>query len=546
MRISTTDRSIHRGHREGGAPWSPRLRRVTALAVACTLLGAPAALADEVRDGPVEGMPPLQDAAVGWVETYGDPAYLESYLADALFEAHVNVPKPFDVVKPEAYLPNVVVPTGPVTSALPVAPVDLSGLTYSWRGRTKTIEEFVTTTRTDAVVLVHDGAVVGEWYANGYGPDVRHQPWSVTKTFVAAAVGVAHDQGLIGSLDDPIETYLPELAGTAWEGATIEQLLRMESGVHWDEDTPVLAVNTQVEQWVDLALDLYSQGALGATRNAFLAALPPAYEAGTEFRYNSGNTQVLAWLTEVLYDATFDQVLSDTVWAPMGAQADAVVTADRVGGVIASHGLFALPYDFARFGELLRNGGVTPEGERVLSQAWIDAMTTMTEVSDGRYGYQTWAHEIAGPGGYSASGFQGQKITVVPDDCLTGVRLSHAIGADVRDGDDPFDPDAYGFAIEFFAEEWQTMLRAVADELGPCATTASTTTDPTGDEAATADGEDAAARGGEGEPDDGSVDAPGGDVAAAPLPVTGGAPGVLALAALAAGAQLRRGARRTG
>jgi hypothetical protein len=128
---------------------------------------------------------------------------------------------------------------------------------------------------------------------------VRHQPWSVTKTVVAAAVGVAFDDGLIASLDDPIERYIEQLAGTAWEGVTIEQLLRMESGVHWDEDTPVLAVNTQVEQWIDLALDLYSEGALGATRNGSLAALPEAYEPGTEFFSEEWQTLLAAVADEV-------------------------------------------------------------------------------------------------------------------------------------------------------------------------------------------------------------------------------------------------------
>jgi CubicO group peptidase (beta-lactamase class C family) len=242
----------------------------------------------------------------------------------------------------------------------------------------------------------------------------------------------------------------------------------MESGVHWDEDTPVLAVNTQVEQWRDLALDLHSGGVAGKTRNAFLASLPTAgYEPGTRWKYNSGNTQVLAWMTELLYGKPFNQVLAEKLWQPMGAAGDAVMTSDRVGDVVASHGLFARPHDFARFGELLRNGGRTPEGRQVVPAAWVRAMTTMTEVSGGKYGYQTWAHPFAAPDAFSASGFQGQKITVLPSDCLTAVRTSHALGAKVRDGE-ATDPDAYGFGTEFHGEEWQTMLRAVADELGGC------------------------------------------------------------------------------
>jgi CubicO group peptidase (beta-lactamase class C family) len=438
---------------------------LVALALATLLVGSPVLAQDS--DGPVVGMPPIEDAVAGWIDNWMDPDFWTGYVHEAIVNGHVNLPYPADPVKPEAYLPNVPVPDGDYVSALPVDHQDLSDITYEWDGQTKTLEQFVRTTRTDGVVFVVDGTVVGELYANGYGPDVRHQPWSVTKTFVAAVVGVAHDEGLIRSLQDPIEGYIPDLAGTAWEGVTVEQLLQMESGVHWDEDTPVLAVNTQVEQWIELGLDLHTDGQLGSTRNEFLAALPPAYEPGTEFRYNSGNTQVLAWLTEVLYDATFNEVLATKLWQPMGADGDAVMTADRVGGVIASHGLFARPHDFARFGELLRNGGRTPEGRQVISESWVEAMIDMTETSGGRYGYQTWAHPIAGENAYSASGFQGQKITVVPDDCVTGVRLSHALGARVRDGE-LTDPDAYGFGTEFFAAEWQTMLRAVADAVGGC------------------------------------------------------------------------------
>ena len=484
------------------------------------LLGlAPLPAAADSHEGPIVGMPPTDQALQGWASTYLDPDFWADYVGDAIEDGHLNLPYPADPVKPEAYLPNVpVADSDDYVSALPVDLRDWAGFTYTYEGETKTVDQFMTTTRSDVVVFVKDGTVVGEWYANGYAADVRHQPWSVTKTYVAAVVGIAYHEGLIDSLQDPIDAYIPDLTGTAWEGVTIENLLQMESGVHWDEDTPVLAVNTQVEQWVQLALDLYFDGAVGMTRNEFLASLPPSYEQGTQFRYNSGNTQVLAWLTEVLYGKVFNEILSEKLWIPMGAERDAIMTSDRVGGVVASHGLFAYPYDFARFGELLRNGGATPEGRQVVPTEWVEAMITMTDVSDGRYGYQTWAHPIAGDGAYSASGFQGQKITVVPDACLTGVRMSHALGADIREGDDPFDPDAYGFSTEFYAEEWQTMLAAVADHLGVCA---AGEVDPAPDPA-----------------DDGDVDAGnGGDGA---LPDTGGGAGMLAAAAAVGAATWRR------
>ncbi|MFP5220580.1 MAG: serine hydrolase domain-containing protein [Actinomycetes bacterium] len=499
----------------------PRRRAAAAIALAALsvpLLAPPAA----AEDGPVVGTPPPGDAVEGWVENWMDPDFWSSYVHDALVNGHFNLPYPNDPVKPEAYLPNVPVADGEYVSALPVAHRDLSQVTYEFEGQTKTIEQFVRTTRTDQVVLVHDGTVVGEWYANGYSADVRHQAWSVTKTFIAAVVGIAFAEGHIDSLQDPIEQYVPDLAGTEWDGVSIEDILQMESGVHWDEGTPMLAINTQVEQWRDLALDLYTDGALGKTRNEFLATLPSGgYEPGTRFSYNSGNTQVLAWMTELIYGMDFEDVLEQKLWQPMGADGDAVMTSDRVGGVIASHGLFARPHDFARFGELLRNGGRTPEGKQVVPESWVDAMTTMTDVSEGAYGLQTWAHPIAAPDAYSASGFQGQKITVLPSDCITAVRTSHALGADVRDGEIT-DPDAYAFDTEFYAEEWQTMLRAIADEIGGCPEAAATT----GGSTAGAES-DVAARA--------TLDVDG-----RTLPRTGGTPTLAALVLAGAGLALRR------
>ena len=273
-----------------------RLCAAAATSVIC-LAGVPAV----AEDGPVVGTPPPEDAVQGWIEGWADPRYWSSYAYDAAVNSHVNVPYPMDPVKPEAYLPNVPVDDGRYVSSLPVKRRDLSDITYTYNGQTKTVEEFVRTTRTDQVVLVHDGAVVGDFYANGFTADTRHQAWSVTKTFVAAVVGVAYDEGRIDSLQDPIQKYVPRLRGTEWHGVSIKDILQMESGVHWDEDTPVLAVNTQVEQWRDLALDLHTDGEAGKTRNEFLATLPSmGYEPGTRFRYNSGNTQVLAWMTERL------------------------------------------------------------------------------------------------------------------------------------------------------------------------------------------------------------------------------------------------------
>lgn len=422
-------------------------------------------------DGPITAMPPVDEMLAGRMDVWLDPLYWSTWVQDGLLHGDIQLPAPTDAVRPEIWTPNVTVANEAATvTPMRMALQNTSGITYEWRDETKTVADFVTTTETDTIVFVHNGALVDEIYNNGYQQHTRQQPWSVTKTFVAAVIGIAESEGLIGSLQDPVESYIPDLAGTAWEGASLEDLLQMESGVHWDESTPVLAVNTQVQQWVQVALDFYTSGAAGQTRNEFLKALPEVYPAGTEFRYNSGNTQVLAWMLTELYGKPFNEIISEKLWIPMGAYGDARMIADREGDTIASQGLYARAHDFARFGELLRRGGINARGEQVVPAAWIDRMTRMTEVSGGDYGYQTWKTGIS-EGSYMASGFEGQKITVVPENCLTAVRLSHTFGLQYRDGEISA-PDAYGFGLEFSAAEWGAVVEAVTDALGGCDGTA--------------------------------------------------------------------------
>ncbi|MGN2638442.1 serine hydrolase domain-containing protein [Nocardia takedensis] len=266
---------------------------------------------------------------------------------------------------------------------------------------------------------MHNGSLVAEYFANGWSADLAHQAWSTTKSFVSTLVGIAVDQGLIGSLGDPIETYVPELNGTAWQGVTIENLLRMRSGVRWDEHAEDIGQNDQFLQWIDLALDYYSNGQLGRSRNEFLKSLPRIEPQGVRFNYNSANTQVLAWLLESVYQQPFHEVLSEQLWRPVGMEAPADIMTDRTGAAIASQALFARTRDLARLGELMRNNGRTPEGHQVVSPNWVTAATTrMSPAADagdsvvGGYGYQWW--NGATPDGFQASGFQDQFITVSP------------------------------------------------------------------------------------------------------------------------------------
>jgi CubicO group peptidase (beta-lactamase class C family) len=428
--------------------------------MACASIVAPASAVADLGDGngpdePLLGVPGLAGLVSERAELTLDPAYWTQFISNAAASKYI-APLPVDAIKVEQALPTSPVEPGSYTYRLRRRPLDLGSLTYEWQGRTKTLAEFMRTSETDATVFVHDGAVVSELYENGWSAGARHQPWSVTKSFISALVGIAIGEGRVDSLRDPIDAYIPRLAGTAWEGTTIRNLLEMESGVHWDEGTPVLVVNTQVQQWIEIILDYYTDGELGQTRNEFLASLPRVAPQGTRFSYNSGNTQVLGWMLERVYRRPLNEVLSEKLWKPAGMADGARMMTDRLGDVIGSQGLYARSLDFARFGELFRNGGRTPSGRRVIPKAWVRASTTMTRHSEGDYAFQWWHGPLAAS--YEASGLLGNKISVTRRCALTGVRLSHALGMSLEGG----------FSVVNNGDEWGAVYRAVAEELGGC------------------------------------------------------------------------------
>lgn len=412
------------------------------------------------------GTPSLGNLITGRLKVLTNPAYWKNYLHEALIEGVFVIPKPVDVVKPEVLLPTAAVKAGDNIAPLPEDYVDLGNVSYEWKGREKTVKEFVITTETDCLVFIHNGKLVYENYANGWSPDMLNQPWSVTKSITSAMVGIAWGEGKIDSVHDPVTKYIEDLAGTEWEGSSIENLLQMESGIFWDEEFPVLAFNSQVQQWMSMFLDFFTGGLMGTTRNEFFKTMDRVNEPGEVFMYNSADTQVLAWLVETVYDTTFAEAVSEKLWKPGGMEGDALILTDREGSAIASQSFFAKPYDLARFGEIFLNNGKSFDNKQIVPAEWVEMSAEFTENSDGSYGYQWWNGSSNDLHVFQASGFQGNKVSVCPEANLTGVRLSHHLGANLRPhGDNPAGLSTYGFEIEMGGEEWTTAFTAVAKEL---------------------------------------------------------------------------------
>ena len=253
------------------------------------------------------------------------------------------------------------------------------------------------------LMVLQDGRVRLERYRDGYGPTGRWTSFSVAKSFTSTLVGAAVEDGLIQSIDDPITRYLPELAGSAYDGVSVKQVLTMTSGVKWNED------------YTDPASDVVRMLSVPAPagRNpvlAYLATLPREAAPGTKFVYKTGETNLIGVLVQRVFGRPMTEVLEEKIWRPAGMASDLFWMVDETGQNIGGCCLSASLSDYARFGEWVRTGGrgVVPAG-------WFAAAGRNQVPGEARagqgYGYQWWTYP---DGEFGAQGIFGQSITLDP------------------------------------------------------------------------------------------------------------------------------------
>ncbi len=302
---------------------------------------------------------------------------------------------------------------------LPRAERDVLGLRFSYGDGELTVAEMLEETYTDGFLVLHRGQVVAEHYFNGMAPDVPHLLMSVSKSVTSAVAGVLAGQGLL-RVSAAVEEIVPELGGTSFEGATVQDLLDMRAGTRFDEsyDNPEADVRTyeRVYLWRPDNGDPRPADALG-----YFATLQNDGPHGGPFRYRSILTDVLALVIERAAGVRLHELISRELWRPMGAEFDAEITLDGHGNPMADGGICASLRDLARFGQLYLEGG-----RGIVPKDWIedtirgapDGARAFAEGDDSP-GYPPGAHYrncwwIRDPGVpfYQASGINGQNIFV--------------------------------------------------------------------------------------------------------------------------------------
>lgn len=298
--------------------------------------------------------------------------------------------------------------------------------TYEVGGCSRSVAELLDKTHTSSLLVIKDGSVCYEEYFLTGG---RYVPWlsmSVAKSFVSALIGIALAEGLIRSLDDPIDQYVPELAGTAYAGVQIEDVLQMSSGAGWDEDYS----NPQSDV-MRLGAALNPGGSFDAFMRGMVRDTPP----GEACRYNSGDTQALGMLIAGATGRSLADYMQEKLLTPLGMESPGYWIVDSKGREMAFAGVLMTARDFAKIGELYRLGGVW-NGRQLVPAGYVETSTKvmaphlepgMPTVSDHAfemgYGYQWWLPPGA-DGEFCAVGVYNQYVYVDPSRRVVIVKLS--------------------------------------------------------------------------------------------------------------------------
>jgi CubicO group peptidase (beta-lactamase class C family) len=310
------------------------------------------------------------------------------------------------------------VPAGARASPLPRA----DQFEFVLNGTEGRLDEFLRETDTLAFVVVHRDRVVRERYFDGATRESLQTSFSAAKSFVSALVGIAIDKGLIGSVDDPVTEYLPELAARdpRFRQITLRHLLTMSSGIRYREGGFLsLGDDTYTYYGVDLR-----DVALSRTR----IAVPP----GTGWQYNNYHPLLLGLVLERATGMSVSEFMTRRLWQPLGAEADATWNLDskQSGFEKLESGLNARALDYARFGLLFLHKGRW-NGRRIVSEDWVRAATHAGAATDPAYSYgygYFWWLDVERPGRFYAMGKYGQYIYVAPDADAVVVRLGRDWG----------------------------------------------------------------------------------------------------------------------
>lgn len=280
--------------------------------------------------------------------------------------------------------------------------------------------------RTRAVLVVYNGQLVAEKYADGFDRTTSMLSWSMAKSVTSAMIGILVKDG---KLQPEAPAPVPEWRSVkdGREKITLKNLLQHTSGLDFEEN---------YSKATDATNMLYQEADMGGYTAAHGLREPP----GTRFYYSSGNSNILSGIIRrEVGEKEYFKFPAQRLFRPASIRS-MVLEPDANGTFVGSSYAFANARDWARFGMLYANDGVW-DGKRILPEGWVKQTTAAVAVApQGEYGYQWWLNAgIAGnplsrkypalPADmYYADGYEGQFVVVIPSRHLVLVRLGQTAG----------------------------------------------------------------------------------------------------------------------
>ena len=297
---------------------------------------------------------------------------------------------------------------------------------------------------TIAFLIIRNDSILYENYAEDYAPHSQTNSFSVAKSLVAALLGKAIFEGHVKSLDQPVADFFPQFD----ERLTLRHLVSMSSGLNWIEDY-YNPFSMTVKAYLDDNI------------REMVMDLEVVEEPGQEFRYLSGNTQLLAMVLERATGKNISEYMSESFWKPLGMENYALwqLDSEESGMEKAFCCIASNARDFARFGKLYNHFGKW-NGEQLLDSVHV-AESIRPQLKDyPHYGLGIWLEEFEGQEVFYFRGILGQYVIVLPQRDVIIVRLGHEGGEVPEEKEHPND-------FYFYLEEVLKILQAHDQENSP-------------------------------------------------------------------------------
>ncbi len=265
-----------------------------------------------------------------------------------------------------------------------------------------------------SLLVVRHGCLVYERYFADASADTLFNSYSVTKSVTATLIGMAIDEGKIGSVHDEMATYITATVPPADRRISIDNLLKMLSGIGWNEDDPK---------------DITGMLELKRDEVAYILSLPLSHRPGTFWNYSTADSHLLSAIMTGASGETELAYATPRLFAPLGI-ANVRWTQDANGFNLGGTQLFWQARDMAKFGLLYLHGGIWND-KIVLSKDWIDYVTT-PQLADPTiytlaYGAHWWIVSLPDyPRMFAAVGYGGQYIIVAPQQDMVIVTTANS------------------------------------------------------------------------------------------------------------------------